>query len=140
MKPLKPPPLYAVDKDTIFVFGSNEAGRHGRGAALFAYEKRGAQFGLGFGPSGRAFAIPTKDVTIRNTLPLDIINSYVIAFMAYAGLDTRRDYQVTAIGCGLAGLKHEQIAPMFSKAPPNCYFDTVWYGLLPDSAKFWGTF
>src|SRR5262249_41455073 len=33
----------------IFVFGSNEAGRHGKGAALHARKHYGAKYGVGFG-------------------------------------------------------------------------------------------
>jgi hypothetical protein len=37
----------------IFVFGSNLAGRHGKGAALWAREHRGAIYGQGRGRQGR---------------------------------------------------------------------------------------
>ena len=53
----------------IFVFGSNLAGRHGKGAALFAREQRGAIYRCGVGPQGNAYAIPTKDHALK-TLPL----------------------------------------------------------------------
>jgi hypothetical protein len=56
----------------IFVFGSNEAGRHGRGAALTAVRKHGAREGQGFGPAGNSFAIPTKDWRL-DTLPVSVI-------------------------------------------------------------------
>ena len=45
----------------IFVFGSNEAGRHGKGAALAAKLQYGAVYGVGRGRTGNAYAIPTKD-------------------------------------------------------------------------------
>lgn len=132
--------LLPANPEMIFVFGSNEAGRHGAGAALFAYNHRGAVMGQSFGHHGTSFAIPTKDPSIRFTLPLSSIKDYVRHFIMYA--ESRRDliFQVTAIGCGLAGLKHEQIAPMFFKAPANCLFDHVWEEFLPQRAKFWGTF
>ncbi len=38
----------------IFVFGSNLAGRHGKGAALWARQHRGAIYGQGVGPQGDA--------------------------------------------------------------------------------------
>lgn len=37
------------DTREIFVFGSNLAGRHGKGAALWAREHRGAIYGQGEG-------------------------------------------------------------------------------------------
>lgn len=109
----------------VFVFGSNEAGIHGAGAALFAYNKRGARYGMGYGHSGDSFAIPTKNEDIR-TLPLDMINAYVCGFLAYATGKRKLKFMVTRIGCGLAGYTDAQIAPMFEGAPLNCMFDEKW--------------
>lgn len=126
--------------DMIFVFGSNEGGYHGAGAARYAREHRGAVMGEFFGPTGNCFAIPTKDASIRKTLPMWKIRQYVQGFLAAARVTPEVTYQVTCIGCGLAGLSHHQIAPMFTLAPENCLFDTLWVDQLPETAKFWGTF
>ena len=126
--------------DMIFVFGSNEAGVHGAGAAKFAHLNRGARPGMSFGPTGMSFAIPTKDATIRKTLPLRDIERYVKHFLQYAQDNNHQTFQVTAIGCGLAGLRHEQVSVLFYRAPKNCLFDTVWENHLPNRARFWGTF
>lgn len=127
--------------EMVFVFGSNEAGIHGAGAARHALLHRKAQMGVSFGPTGQCFAIPTKDQTVSRTLPLMDIKAYVEHFLKYARRNERDQiFQVTCIGCGLAGLKHEDIAPMFSRAPVSCLFDTQWHPYLPDTAKFWGTF
>ncbi|MFP3556449.1 hypothetical protein SB861_37900 [Paraburkholderia sp. SIMBA_049] len=124
----------------IFVFGSNEAGRHGAGAALEAYKKHGARWGMSYGMHGSSFAIPTKDVNIE-TLPLERIQDYVTGFLAYAHGQRRvMTFKVTRIGCGLAGLKDEDIAPMFFTAPSNCQFDTAWKDYLVEGTQFWGTF
>ena len=53
------------DKDTIFVFGSNPEGRHGAGAAKVAIECFGAIYGQGEGLQGNAYALPTKDLRIK---------------------------------------------------------------------------
>ena len=103
----------------IFVFGSNEAGRHGRGAALFARENYGAVYGEGIGITGHAYAIPTKDKFIR-TLPLEKIKLYVDDFLKFARENRHLPFFVTRIGCGLAGYKDWQIAPMFKGYPENC--------------------
>ena len=103
----------------IFVFGSNLAGRHGKGTALHALEHHGAIYGQGVGLQGNSYAIPTKDEHIR-TLPLDHIRPYVDEFLGYAAAHPELTFQVTAIGCGLAGYKPSQIAPMFRDAPGNC--------------------
>lgn len=106
--------------DMVFVFGSNLAGRHGKGAALFARQQRGAVYGQGAGPQGNAYAIPTKDANLK-VLPLEEIERFVRTFIVYAATNPELEFQVTAIGCGLAGYKPEQIAPMFKDAPLNCH-------------------
>jgi hypothetical protein len=103
----------------IFVFGSNEAGRHGKGAALFARQNHGAVYGQAFGLQGNSFAIPTKDRRL-STLPLPQIEAYVKQFKTFADQHPDLHFVVTAIGCGLAGYKPDQIAPMFRDAPRNC--------------------
>lgn len=52
--------------DRVFVFGSNLAGRHGKGAALWARQHRGAVYGVGEGYRGNSYAIPTKDEHLRS--------------------------------------------------------------------------
>ncbi len=123
----------------IFVFGSNEAGVHGAGAARYALLNKGAEMGRGFGPWRDSFAIPTKDWEIE-TLSLSAIKGYVEAFLRYARAMPRVNFQVTCIGCGLAGFNHEDIAPLFSEATGNCYFDELWRPYLGNSKNYWGTF
>lgn len=103
----------------VFVFGSNLAGRHGKGAAKTALEEYGAEYGEGVGFYGCSYAIPTKDERIQ-TLPLERIALYVEMFIHFAEEHSDIDFNVTAIGTGLAGYTAEQIAPMFRKAPANC--------------------
>jgi hypothetical protein len=103
----------------IFVFGSNLAGRHGAGAALYARKHHGAIYGIGEGLQGNSYAIPTKDRNIK-TLPLDAIEKSVEKFLNFARDHMELQFQVTAIGCGLAGYKHQQIAPFFKNCPSNC--------------------
>ena len=109
----------------IFVFGSNLAGRHGAGAARHAHEFCGAKMGVGVGLTGRAYAIPTKDHQIR-TLPLDVIQEHVTYFCMYAARHPDLYFQITPIGCGLAGYRQEQVKPMFEKIPDNCFFSAEW--------------
>jgi hypothetical protein len=111
----------------IFVFGSNLAGRHGKGAALYAKQHHGAVYGQGWGIQGNSFAIPTKDENFR-TLPLDRIKGYVADFLRIAEISVCT-FRLTPIGCGLAGYKPEQIAPMFKGATDNV--------IIPDEFKPW---
>lgn len=113
---------------SIFVFGSNLAGRHGKGAALHARQHCGAVYGQGKGLQGHSYAIPTKDAYLR-TLPLETIQKYVNDFLTFAR-QSNFTFEVTRIGCGLAGYKNEQIAPMFANAPPNCVLPIEWRRLV----------
>ncbi len=104
----------------IFVFGSNLAGRHGKGAALYARQHHGAIYGVGVGPQGSSYAIPTKGHKLE-VLPIEAIKAHVDDFLEYARQNPQLQFQVTAIGCGLAGYKPAQIAPLFLLAPSNCH-------------------
>lgn len=117
----------------IFVFGSNLAGRHGKGAALEARKKHGAIYGEGVGLQGRSYAIPTKDKYLR-TLPLSAIELYVQGFLGVARTSPHHTFRLTPIGCGLAGYKPEQIAPMFKGAPKNIIMPPEFIAALSPSA------
>jgi hypothetical protein len=109
----------------IFVFGSNRAGRHGKGAAVAARRFHGARYGVGEGITGNSYAIPTKDGDIK-ILPLEQIAQHVNTFIEYARQHPDLQFNVTRIGCGLAGYKDDQIAPLFKDAPSNCHLPEGW--------------
>lgn len=124
-------PSFKSNSSKIFVFGSNLAGRHGKGAALWAVQNRGAKYGQGFGLQGQSFAIPTKGKgNPLPILPLDIIKDYVMLFLEEARSTPELEYEVTPIGCGLAGYLPYQIAPMFSNSPPNVELPEVFKQVL----------
>lgn len=123
----------------VFVFGSNLAGRHGAGAALAAKQQHGAIYGRGWGIQGNSYAIPTKDgrgrrdlTDPKETLPLDKIEWYVDKFILFALSNPDKTFDVTRIGCGLAGFTDEQIAPMFKDAPSNCNLPDGWREICTD--------
>jgi hypothetical protein len=120
----------------IFVFGSNTAGIHGKGAALHARLYYGAEPGVGVGHIGQCYAIPTKDHKLRS-YDLNTIRHHVEAFIAYARANPILQFNVTKVGCGLAGHKSEDIAPMFEFAPSNCWFDPNWKELLGPTRNYW---
>jgi hypothetical protein len=110
----------------IFVFGSNLAGRHGRGAALYARAHFGARLGVGVGLTGQAYALPTKDAQLK-TLPLDRIAEYVDAFIQTAASMPEMFFWLTPVGTGLAGYTHDDIAPLFQrKVLENIVYPSVW--------------
>jgi hypothetical protein len=120
----------------IFVFGSNMRGRHGAGAALYAKRHHGAIYGQPEGRQGDSYGIPTKDEYLV-PLPLHVIYAGVDRFMDYALANIVERFKVTRIGCGLAGFKNENIAPMFMGAPDNCLFDAEWLPYLHTGAAAW---
>lgn len=131
----------------IFVFGSNELGLHGGGAARVARDQYGARYdrkrgpGQGFGPQGNSFAIPTCSRPTGEDdfgIAFEKVVYYVDCFLLWAARHPEEQYQVTMIGCGLAGWTSKQIAPLFKDAPENCQFDTEWKPLLGESRKYWG--
>lgn len=116
--------------DTIFVFGSNRKGIHGKGAALEARHSYGAVIGVGEGRTGMAYAIPTKSTPYK-TLPLEAIRASATAFCEYVKANPHYRYLISSPGCGLAGYCPNQIAPMFATLYDNRidYVDAEWYKL-----------
>jgi len=94
----------------VFVFGSNLAGAHGGGAALLAYRKFGAIWGQGVGLQGQSYGIPTMQGGVETIRP------YVDEFIRFAKEHTEYKFLVTRIGCGIAGFRDEEIAPLFKDA------------------------
>ena len=105
-----PDRITELKQNEIFVFGSNLAGAHGGGAARLAYNRFGAVWGQGVGLQGQSYAIPTMQVGVETIKP------YVDEFIRFA--ETRSDLKffVTQIGCGIAGFKVGEIAPLFQAA------------------------
>ena len=122
-------------KLAIFCFGSNLAGIHGAGAALYAKKVHGAIYGVGVGLQGTSYAIPTKDHHIK-TLPLSAIKEYVDQFIRYATDNSDMGFNMTRIGCGLAGYKDKDIAPMFTDAPMNVRLPIEWKSILGDGHDY----
>lgn len=98
------------DPDDVFVFGSNLQGAHCGGAARAAVRYFGAKMGQGEGLQGQSYAIPTMQGGVETIKP------YVDRFIDFARECDQNTFYVTRIGCGIAGFKDEEIAPLFDKA------------------------
>lgn len=111
----------------VFVFGSNLAGRHGKGAALFAKEHYGAIYGRGKGLQGDSYAIPTKDINLK-PLPLDDIKKSIVEFILFVNKNPNWVFILTPIGTGLAGHSKMDIWAAFQefKMPPNVLLTSSW--------------
>ena len=99
-----------LTSDEVFVFGSNLAGAHGGGAARIAYEDFGAEWGVGVGLTGQSYAIPTMQGGVETIKP------YVDDFIEFAKAHPELFFYVTRIGCGIAGFRDRDIAPLFKDA------------------------
>lgn len=99
-----------LKENEIFVFGSNLAGAHGGGAARVAFRQFGAVWGKGVGLQGKTYAIPTMQGGVETIRP------YVDEFIQFAKEHKELTFLVTRIGCGIAGFKDEEIAPLFKEA------------------------
>lgn len=120
-------------KEAVFVFGSNLSGVHGAGAAKFALQKRGAVLGVGVGLQGCSYALPTKGLApALPVLPLGQVIQHASDFKKFASENPSYVFQLTAVGCGLAGYKNEEIAPLFMGCSQNVLMPPEWRGLVPD--------
>jgi len=125
---ITPENITKLADNEIFVFGSNLSGRHGKGAAKTALGW-GAKWGQASGLQGKTYGIPTKDASVRRTLSIKEIKPFVDEFINFAKEHSEMNFLVTEIGCGLAGYKAKDIAPLFKSVEglENVY--------LPE--KFW---
>ena len=110
----------------IFVFGSNLQGMHGGGAARVAHRKFGAEWGVGVGLTGQTYAIPTMQGGVETIAP------YVDEFIEFASNHEELKFYVTRIGCGIAGFRDEEMAPLFRNAlgEPNIILPQTFYNTL----------
>ena len=108
-KRISPDFINKLEDNEIFVFGSNLRGMHGGGAARVAMEKFGAEWGVGVGRTGQTYAIPTMHGGV------DAIKPYVDEFVEYAKAHPELKFLVTRIGCGIAGFRDKDIAPLFAE-------------------------
>ena len=113
--------IKSLPEDTVFVFGSNMAGNHADGAAHTALAHFGAMQGVGRGWSGQSYAIPTMNEHLQQ-MPLSQIQHYIDDFKIYTKNHPKMTYFITSIGCGIAGYKTEEIAPMFKGISHNVIF------------------
>ena len=117
-------------REVVFVFGSNLAGRHGKGAALEAARHWGAEYGVGEGRTGNAYALPTKDESLR-TLSEGRIRGAFGRFYGYAAQHPNTQFLLTPAGSGLAGLTLETVRDLADikrgRVPRNIWLTGDWF-------------
>ena len=114
-------------KREIFVFGSNKAGRHGRGAALYAKDNYGARMGVGEGLTGDSYAIPTKGHSLEN-LPYEEIDLAIGRFISVANGMPDVRFLLTPVATGLAGHSRQKVLASLRKygLPKNVVLTSSW--------------
>ena len=129
--------LYSLPENSIFVFGSNTEGKHGKGAAKIAKDKFGAIYGISYGLQGNSFGIVTKDLN-KNNHPsisrLKIINQ-ILSFYLFAQQNKNKNFYIayTADNKNLNGYTSIEMANMFAlkvKIPDNIIFEENFYKLM----------
>lgn len=129
--------IESLRNNEVFVFGSNESGRHGLGAAKTALGW-GAKYGQAFGRQGRTFGIPTVNASVSNKLPIEKIKKWVDKFIVEARRTPATIYLVTRIGTGLAGWSDKDIAPLFKECKDihNVYLPkTFWHKIAEEATE-----
>lgn len=111
--------------DWIWVFPSNEAGKHARGLARMARVNFRAEFGVGSGRTGNAFAIPVRDKHNR-MLPLNAVADSIAAFLDHARHQPQLNFFIPRIGCAAGEFSDDQIGPLFARASENCSLPQAW--------------
>ena len=123
----------------VFVFGSNQAGRHGKGAALHAAQHFGAAEGVGEGRTGLAYALPTKDAHLK-PLPPEALRAAVRRFLDYAHEHPADLFLLTPVGCGLAGNPVEHVVTMLRQRGPlplNVLLHPTWMDHFKPAVGGW---
>ena len=110
----------------IFVFGSNLAGRHGKGVALLAHRRFGAEYGVGEGLTGQCYAFPTLDGNLCQRSYADLYNS-MIKFYSCVRHHPSKVFLLTKVGTGLGGYTEEFMRQLFADSTlPNLVKPEGW--------------
>ena len=103
---ITPEHITRLANNEVFVFGSNAQGLHYGGAAKVALEKFGAIMGQGHGMQGKSYAINTMSGIAE-------MEKDIKSFCEFAKANPKKLFLVTPIGCGIAGYRSEEVAPLF---------------------------
>jgi hypothetical protein len=117
--------ITSLGHNDIFVFGSNEAGIHGAGAAWQARHRFGAKLGIGEGLTGQCYAFPTLDRKLHKRSHGDLQESCRLLFEC-AGQHPEKRFLLTKVGCGLAGFDESYMRSLFVNAPENIILPEDW--------------
>lgn len=106
----------------VFVFGANRNGDHYGGAAHVAHERFGAKWGVGEGLTGRSYALPTLDESMRRVSLGDLEESFR-KLIACAEAHPDLTFLLTKVGCGIAGWDVDEVGDALWRAAKGYYSD-----------------
>ena len=121
LEPLPPPPLHRsfeyTDRfdppsdNSVLVFGSNTEGRHGKGAALLARSRYGAQQGIATGRTGMSYAVMCKDLSLgTRSVDLLVIKKQFDALWEYIHCHPNVVFYMAPIACVNGGYTVNEVA------------------------------
>ena len=139
-----------LDKNQIFVFGSNTEGKHGNGTAKIALKNYGAKYGQGHGLQDNSYGLVTKNLkkgyydSINNKiynnigcrrLEEDDIKININKLYEFANLYSYKEFLIayTRKGINLNGYSSIEMAKMFNVSeniPNNIIFEEEFYELI----------
>jgi hypothetical protein len=120
-----PNEIISLSDKEFFIFGSNDKGNHGAGAAKLAKDKFGAKQNQSEGLQGQTFGIITKlyqdgkltkynELTPENKIKLkNLIKKGIKDLNLLAEQNPNNEYLVTKIGSNLAGFTENQMRQFF---------------------------
>lgn len=117
-----PEKIDRLEDNEIFVFGSNANGNHYGGAARVAFDKFGAEWGVGEGLTGKTYAIPTLDKNMEKVTKLKLVRSF-IKFIEFAKENDSKKFYLTKVGCGIAGWTIEEVKEILWVAAKACFLE-----------------
>jgi hypothetical protein len=119
----------------VLVFGTNLAGIHACDAAGYAHRWCGALWEVGQGLMGNSYAIPMEGMRMQ-LLKLDEVKKHVDIFIEFAWEQRDFEFFVTDLGCRRGRwYTIQEIAPLFTDAPPNCELPHGWEQYSSDESS-----
>ena len=120
-----PDNITELSPNSYFVFGSNLAGHHAGGAALYAKEHFGAEEGVGEGFTGQCYAFPTLTKELKERDHLDLKES--VRRLSHCAVENPdKVFLLTRVGTGIAGYSPDYMASLFKGAPANIILPNGW--------------
>lgn len=122
-----------LPSDQVFVFGSNQNGKHKGGASLTAKTHFGAVEGMASGRQGNSYAVPLLGADFKK-IGFSAYIKEIIAFKKYAKAHPNVEFFLTEIGCGYSGYSIDEIAPYFNRSPSNVIFPQSFMPFIFDAS------